>query len=120
MSRSLAETIAWGYGLKTEKIDGRGIVVTHADDGEYLEVKGVEFRKGKSVFTAELSAEGNGSIEIHIDAPDGYLAGTLAIKPTEGKYQTFSTKVNPLAGNHDLYFVFRGDSRLKWDWWRLR
>ena len=31
-----AETMAWGYGLKTDVVEGRGIVLRDIDAGEYL------------------------------------------------------------------------------------
>ena len=115
-----AETMAWGYGLKNDKIEGRGIVVMNADEGEYIQLKGVDFKKGASQFTATLRASGTGSIEIHLDAVDGPLAGTVSIAPTGESYKDFSCKVSGAKGLHDLYFVFKGESGLKWDYWRFK
>lgn len=63
-----------------------------------------------SMEAAYPSSEGRGGrMEIHLDAPDGPLAGTLTLSSTGGwqSYQTFRTSLNEenKAGSHDLYFV---------------
>ena len=40
-----AETMAWGHGLKTARLDDGGIYVTAVDDGDSLVVRGVDFGK---------------------------------------------------------------------------
>lgn len=115
-----AETMAWGYGLKTDKIEGRGLVVKNADEGEYIQLKGVDFKKGASRFTATLSATGKGSIEVRLDSADGPLAGTLNLSSTGGSYKDFSCSISGAKGVHDLYFVFRGQSGMLWDYWRFK
>lgn len=115
-----AETMAWGYGLKTDKIEGRGMVVRNADEGEYIRLKGVDFRKGASRFAAVLSASGKGGIEIRLDSVDGPLAGTLDITPTGGAFRELGCRISGTSGVHDLYFVFRGESGLLWDYWKFK
>lgn len=115
-----AETMAWGYGLKNDKIEGRGIVVKNADEGEYILVKGVDFKKGASRFTANLRASGSGSIELRLDAVDGPVAATLAITPTGDSFRDFTASVKDARGVHDLYFVFKGESGLAWDYWKFK
>ena len=115
-----AETMAWGYGLKTDRIQDRGLVVTDMDEGEYIEVKGVDFKKGASTFTATLAASGTGSIEIHLDSADGPLAGTVKVSPTEGAYKDFGCPVKGTSGVHDLFLVFKGECRFKFDYWKFR
>ena len=41
-----AETMAWGYGLKTAKRSDGAIYVTAIDDADTLVVRGVDFGKG--------------------------------------------------------------------------
>jgi hypothetical protein len=108
--------MAWGYGLKTEKVEGRGLVVMNIDAGEYLQLKGVDFgRKGARKLTASI--EGAARIEVRIDAPDGPLCGTLAAKPGKG-FKEVSCSLKGLSGVHDLYFVFV-DGGFRWDWWKM-
>jgi hypothetical protein len=114
-----AETMAWGYGLKTRKDADRGIVVNNIDAGEHLLVKGVDFgKKGARSLTACVSAEAPGCIEVHLDAADGPLAGTLSIKPGKGWTQQ-SCKLSGAKGVHDLYFVFQ-EGGFEWDWWSMK
>ena len=111
-----AETMAWGYGLKTEKVEGRGLVVMNIDAGEYLQLKGVDFgRKGARKLTASI--EGAARIEVRIDAPDGPLCGTLTAKPGKG-FNEVSCTLKGLSGVHDLYYVFT-DGGFRWDWWKM-
>lgn len=115
-----AETIAWGYGLKTIPRDPWSTekwnqLVTDIDDGEYLMLRGVDFGAGgAATFSATAAAHLYGGIlEIRTDAPDGPPAGTLRIPNTADELQTFTTEVSTPEGVHDLYFVFRADGMQK-------
>ncbi len=119
-TRVEAETMAWGYGLKTDRIEGRGIVVTNFDEGEHLLVKGVDFKRGCSRFTASICSASDGEIEIHLDSEEGPLAGKLKVTPTSGAYRDFACPVSGMAGVHDLYFVFKGRCDFKWDYWKFK
>lgn len=126
-----AETMSWGYGLKTKRMDeeNRGstnMYVTNIDDGEYIKVSGVRFgNKGAKKFYASVATDGYAIIEIRLDSPEGPMAGMISIAPTGGysKYYTANCKLKPrLRGTHDLYFVFRGTGKnlLNFDWWRFK
>lgn len=114
-----AETMAWGYGLKTRQKNPWGSekwnqLVTNIDDGEYILVKGVDFGKGAKEFRVNASSHlFGGDLEIRSDAPDGPLAGKVAIGNTKDRLMEFMTPVSNLEGVHDLYLVFRGDGRQK-------
>jgi hypothetical protein len=111
-----AETMAWGYGLKTDVVEGRGIVLRDIDEGEHLLVKGVDFGKGARKFTA--SVEGPATIEVRLDAVDGPLAGTLTAKAGKPGFREASCALKGAAGVHDLYFVFKSGG-FRWDWWKM-
>ena len=101
-----AETMAWGYGLKTAKmgIPNTGVVakmpestgrrnmyVYHIDNGEYIRLRGVDFAKRAKRFTMTAAAT------------------------------AFNTKVKGASGVHDLYLCFgnvSGDIHL--DWWQFK
>ena len=110
-----AETMAWGYGLKTDVVEGRGIVLRDIDAGELLLIKGVDFGRGARKFTA--SVEGAATIEIRLDAVDGPLCGVLTAKAGKG-FQEASCRLKGAAGVHDLYFVFKSGG-FRWDWWKM-
>jgi hypothetical protein len=111
-----AETMAWGYGLKTDVVEGRGIVLRDIDAGEYLLVKGVDFGQGAGKFMA--SVEGAATIEVRLDAVDGPLAGTLVAKPGKAGFRESTCRLQGATGVHDVYFVFR-EGGFRWDWWRM-
>ena len=131
-----AETMAWGYGLKTEPKQMNGSprqnqIVTHVDDGKYIQLKGVDFKKGASQFEVSASAHlYGGRIELHLDGVAGQLLGQVSITNTQGAYKTFTTKnLTKVSGIHDLYLVFRaadgeaGERQQRnlfnLDWWRF-
>ena len=125
-----AETMAWGYGLKTTRENPSGPwnptpFVTSIDEGEYLLVKGVNFGAGASSFTASCSSHLYGGImELRIDSVDGQKIGAIVVPATKDVYKEFTTNLTDAKGVHDLYFVFRGGKQQKknlfnWDWWQM-
>jgi len=132
-----AETMAWGYGLRSAKmgIENTGVVkdmpestgkknmyIFDIDDDEYIRLRGVDFGKGAKQFAITAAATGSCTITLHLDSTDGPVIGQLAVKPTGGieKYRAFKTKVSKASGLHDLYICFsqtNGDVRL--DWWKF-
>lgn len=125
-----AETMAWGYGLKTTRQNPSGpwnktLFVTDIDEGEYLMVRGVDFKDGAKIFTASCSSQlYGGTMELHIDSVDGQSIGKVIVPNTKFKYQEFTCNLIKVTGKHDLYFVFKGGKIQKknlfnWDWWRM-
>lgn len=126
--RVQAETMAWGYGLKTApKADG-GICVTNIHDGETLRLRAVDFgsQAGTMTFLASVaSADGNARLEVRLDSAEGPLLGTLDIQPTGGldAYKEQTCTLQGATGVHDLVFCFRGGEGMElfnWDSWELR
>jgi beta-xylosidase len=119
-----AETMAWGYGLKTGLLPD-GICINDIDAGEHLLLKGVDFgRKGARSLSMSVRCGGSpASVEVRLDAPDGTLIGTLPVSDTRGVFKTLSCKLTGAPGIHDLYFVFSGGSGadlFEWDWWKMK
>ena len=132
-----AETMAWGKGLKSQKmgIANTGVVkdmpysvgrvnmfITDIDEGEYIRVRGVDFGSaGAKKFLASVaSAKGSGEIALRIDGIEGKEIGRVAVKATGGdeKFKTFSTKVDNVKGVHDLYLHFEKlNGTFNFDWW---
>ena len=134
-----AETMAWGYGLKTAKmgIENTGIVekmpfstgkknmyVTNIDNGEYIRLRGVDFGTvGAKQFILSAAATGSCTVTLRLDSADGPVIGMATVKPSGNldKYKSFGTKVKNASGVHDLYICFdnaSGDIRL--DWWTFK
>ncbi|PWG81300.1 family 43 glycosylhydrolase [Pararcticibacter amylolyticus] len=123
-NRVEAETIAWSSGLKTARdSENGGIYVTDVHNGDYIKIRGVDFKKGASSFSAGAAAEAGGIIEVRLDSLSGPLAGALQVKSTGGtnKWKSFSAKMKNIEGLHDIFLVFRGkDGELfNFDWWRF-
>lgn len=132
-----AETMNWGYGLKSAKVgfDNTGVVekmpfsegkrnmyIYHIDKDEYIRLRGVDFGKGAKRFTISAAGTGTAKLTVRLDSPEGPVVGTVAIKSTGKveKYRSFKTKVSGAQGVHDLYLCFdeaEGDVRL--DWWKF-
>ena len=135
-----AETMNWGYGLKSSKMGIRntGVVkdmpestgrrnmyIYDINDGEYIRLRGVDFGKGARQFSiiAAAAAQAGCTVTLRLDSQEGEAIGTAVIKSTGSaeKYKTFSTKVSGATGVHDLYICFskaQGDVRL--DWWQFK
>lgn len=69
-----AETMAWGYGLKTAPNADKSLSVVDVNNGEYICVRGVNFGKNKArrFEVSALPLEG-GNLKIRLDAPDGKI-----------------------------------------------
>lgn len=125
-----AETMAWGYGLKTTRANPSGPwnstpFVTDIDDGEHIMLRGVDFGKGASTLTVSCSAQlYGGRIEMRLDALDGWIAGVIDVPNTQFQYKEFRSGLTKTFGKHDVYFVFRGSAMQKknlfnFDWWQV-
>src|SRR6185503_8831220 len=120
-----AETIAFSSGLKTEVCGEGGIDVTQISNGDYIKVKGVDFRTGAVSFDARVAATASGgSIELRLDSQTGMLVGTCSVPSTGGAqtWMTTSCTVNGATGTHDLYLKFTGGSGaslFNFNWWQF-
>jgi arabinoxylan arabinofuranohydrolase len=121
-----AETICWSKGVRTKVCtdNGGGMHVDSIHNGDYIKVKGVDFKTGAKSFEARVaSAASGGSIELRLDTVTGPLVGTCAVAGTNG-WQTWATKscdITGASGVHDLYLKFTGGSGLlfNFNWWRF-
>ncbi len=121
-----AETMAWGFGLKTAVSKKHGIYLTNINDGETLTLRGVDFgKKGAKKLSAEVaSVEGGCCIEIRLDSAEGPMVGKMEVPSTGGpkEFRTFTCPVNGAKGVHDLVFVFRGKPEtnlMNWNRWEF-
>jgi len=124
--RTEAECIEWESGLKTERDNKTGMYVTDIDNGDFIKVKGVDFGKfGAATFTSCIAgiSEGN-NIELHLDSLNGKLIGTVSVPNTGGwqDWKNVTTSVSGAKGDHDLFFVFKGNSTghlFNFDYWQF-
>jgi hypothetical protein len=119
-----AETIAWGWDVRTETCSEGGIDVTSIENGDYIKVKGVDFGAGATSLELRVATTASASkIEVRLDSQTGKLVGTCAIASTGGM-QTWATQACDISGAsavHDLFFVFTGGSGslLNFNWWKF-
>jgi len=121
-----AETICWSKGVRTEvctDVSGK-MDVDSIHNGDFIKVKGVDFKTGANTFIARVaSATSGGSIELYLDTITGPLVGTCAVTGTGG-WQTWTTRtctVSGATGVHNLYLKFTGGSGLlfNFNWWKF-
>lgn len=120
-----AETMAWGYGLKTAPNADKSLSVVNVNNGEYICVRGVDFGKNKArrFEVSALPLEG-GNLKIRLDAPDGMIVGNVNIPQGNetSKYELYSCEVNAVSGIHDLYLSFEGENNkdlFELDYWKF-
>lgn len=120
-----AETMAWGYGLKTAPNADKSLSVVDVNNGEYICVRGVNFGKNKArcFEVSALPLEG-GNLKIRLDAPDGKIVGNVNIPQGNetSKYELYSCEVNTVSGIHDLYLSFEGENNkdlFELDYWKF-
>lgn len=120
-----AETMAWGYGLKTAPNADKSLSVVDVNNGEYICVRGVNFGKNKArrFEVSALPLEG-GNLKIRLDAPDGKIVGNVNIPQGNetSKYELYSCEVNAISGIHDLYLSFEGENNkdlFELDYWKF-
>ena len=120
-----AETMTWGYGLKTAPNADKSLSVVDVNNGEYICVRGLNFGKNKALRfeVSALPLEG-GNLKIRLDAPDGKIVGNVNIPQGNetSKYELYSCEVNAVSGIHDLYLSFEGENNkdlFELDYWKF-
>lgn len=117
-----AETMAWGYGLKTRKLDNGSMAVGNIHNGEYILVKGVDLGRKASSFTANFRCDvDEAAIEVRLDSEDGPVAGIVKLTRSDD-FKNFTCRLTGASGVRDVYFKFvvpEGKDAGEWDWWRL-
>jgi len=122
-AKTEAETMAWGWDVRTETCSEGGVDVTSIENGDYIKVKGVDFGVGATSLELRVASTSSSKIEVRLDTQTGKLVGTCAIAGTGGM-QTWATQTCAISGAsavHDLFFVFTGGSGslLNFNWWKF-
>lgn len=126
-----AETMAYGFGLKNGRLGERNLYVGNIDEGEYIELRNVDFgKKGPKEFIISASSTDGGFIDVtYVDVNGNSVKiGTVEIKPTGSldSYAVNKAKVKGEGGVHDLQFRFRSkdgnkkDDLFRLDWWEFK
>ncbi len=123
-SRQEAETMAYSYGLKTDRSAGRDHYIKSVHNGDWLKVRSVDFAEGARTFTASVKGMEGGTIEIRKDYLSGEVVGQLQVSsgcPSDSwKTETVALD-RGLSGVHDLYLLFKGgeEELFRVDWWQF-
>ncbi len=121
-----AETMAWGYGLKTSPLGERNMYLHDIDNGEYLLIRGVDFGKdgARGMEVCASAVKAGGEIEVRVDGEGGKLLGTVKIEPAGGlaAYRINKCSLARVKGVHDLYLCFKGDGDdlFELDYWTMK
>ena len=121
-----AETLAWGFGLKTTPNGPANLSVTDIDNGEYILLRDVDFgKKGAKKFEASVASKNGGAlIKVRVDSKDGRILGELPVPSTgsDDVYKLLSCKLQKVKGVHDLYLTFegKGDDLFNFDYWKMK
>ena len=116
-----AETMAWSWGVKTDRLAGLDHYVTQIHNGDWIKVREVDFG-GVSPAEIELEAlnfRTPGVVEFYIGSLGGEPFAAFDVQAS-GVMKT-SVK-RPVEGRHDVYILFRGgDEQLfDLDWWQVK
>ena len=109
-----AETMAWGYGLKTQpknewaQKDRWNQVVTRMLMRVYPREGVTSGRVQVSLRFLPLCPHVGGSIEIRLDGVNGQCIGKVDISNTKDEYKTFSTRVKKVKVFTTSTSVFKG------------
>lgn len=110
-----AETMAAGYGLKTDRTAGTGHWLTRIHNGSWQRLRAVDFGEGAARVTARVRGKSGGTIEMVVD---GKTIATLAVTGKK-KWHTVSAPVENARGVHDLTILYRGgdEELFEFDYW---
>ncbi len=118
-----ATTFCSQSGIEIER-NGNNAVLAYIENGDWVKIKGVDFKTGAKKFTANASsATDGGKIEVKLDSKDGKTVGTCNV-PGTGDWSSFKTVECDISGadsKHDLFLVFTGGSGnlFNVDWWQF-
>lgn len=129
-NRVEAETIAFSYGLKNDRLAGAHHYITSIHTGDWIKVRAVDFgQEGapKSFLACVASEEDGGLIEVRLDALNGNVIATIQVPNTgaEDAWKEVEAQIRsrrPIKGVHDVYFLFRGGDKelYNFDYWMFK
>ena len=122
--KTKATVMCFERGVKLEKADNGEVHVAYIENGDYIKIRGADFKQGASKFMANVSSDSSGGkIEIRIDQKDGTLIGTCDVANTGGwnNWETVECHLSSVENVHDIYFVFTGGSGFlfNFNWWQF-
>jgi len=122
--KTKASVMCFESGVEVEKLETGEVVVAYIENGDYIKIKGADFKNGAKKFIANISSDGaGGKIEIRLDQKNGELAGSCEVPKTGGwqNWQNVECDITGASNVHDIYFVFTGGSGYLFNikWWQF-
>ena len=122
--KTKATVMCFESGVELEKGDNGEMHIAYIENGDYIKIRGADFKDGARKFMASVSSDGSGGkIEIRIDQKSGTLIGTCDVSNTGGwqQWETVECHISGVESVHDIYFVFTGGSSylFNFDWWQF-
>ncbi|MEU5991055.1 glycoside hydrolase family 3 C-terminal domain-containing protein [Spirillospora sp. NPDC047418] len=80
----------------------------------WLKFADADLGRSTGTITARVAGTSATTIQVRLDRPDGPVAGTLNVPSTgdEYTYKEITAEVRNARGDHDVYLVFNGETRL--------
>ena len=120
-NRVEAETMAWSWGVKTDRLAGFEHYVTQIHNGDWIRVREVDFgeKSPSEIELMTLNFRTPGFVEFYIDSLGGDPFATFDVRAS-GAMKTSAAR--SVAGRHDVYILFRGGDEqfFDFDWWQLK
>lgn len=120
-NRVEAETMAWSWGVKTDRQAGFDHCVTQIHNGDWIKVREVDFgQDGPSEIEIQtLKFNTPAVVEFYIDSLGGDPFASFDVRAS-GAMKT--SLARPMTGRHDVYILFRGGDEqfFDFDWWKVR
>lgn len=118
-TRVEAETMAWSWGVKTDRLAGKDHYVTRIHNGDWIRIRVADFGEGelKAFRIKVLNFRNPGCVEFYSDSMGGDPVAAFDITDNGEFISNVKRKVT---GIHDVYILFRGgDEQLfDLDWWQ--
>ncbi|MBO5814576.1 MAG: family 43 glycosylhydrolase [Bacteroidales bacterium] len=120
-NRVEAETMAWSWGVKTDRLAGFKHYVTQIHNGDWIKIREVDFGQDSpgEIELEILNFRTPGVVEFYVDALGGNPFASFDIRDS-GAMETSIAR--PVTGLHDVYVLFRGgdDQLFDFDWWQVK
>lgn len=116
-----AETMAWSWGVKTDRLAGFDHYVTRIHNGDWIKIREVDFGTDapSELRAAFLNFRNPAVVELYVDSMGGTPFASVNVHDAGECSAAIASEVT---GKHDVYVLFRGgDEQLfDFDWWQLR
>ena len=122
--KTKATVMCFESGVEIEKSEDGETTVGFIEKGDYIKIRGADFKNGAKKFIVNASSDTSGGIiDINLDKKDGKTVGSCEIGNTGGwkEWETFECEVSGAESVHDIYFVFTGGNGYLFNlkWWQF-